>query len=113
MVGEKPFSSASTPKISEPPFLGVAVETPSGWEPVPDDPESVVELEFDPELQAASRPPAVPTAATPAPVTAPRARNDRRSIRSVMIPLGSGPGTVVVPAHSPHTAALSGTLFAH
>ena len=31
-VGENPFSSASTPKTSEPPGLGVAVETPSGWD---------------------------------------------------------------------------------
>src|SRR5665213_560865 len=81
-VGEKPFSSASTPKTREPPFFGVAVETPSGWEPV--EPPDVVELEPEPELpQAASTLPA----AMPAPATAPLARNERRSMRSVMVPL--------------------------
>ena len=32
-VGLKPFSSASVPKMSCPPFLGVAVLTPFGWVP--------------------------------------------------------------------------------
>ena len=81
-VGEKPFSSASTPKTSEPPVFGVAVETPSGWVPV--EPPDVVELELELELpQAASTLPA----AMPAPATALLARNERRSMRSVMIPL--------------------------
>src|SRR5664280_3577700 len=78
-----PFSSASTPKMSCPPSFGVAVEIPSGWVAVPE----VVELELEPELQAASRPPEVPMTAMPAPVAAPRARNERRSIRSDIFPL--------------------------
>ena len=88
-VGEKPFSSASTPKVSEPPVLGVADETPFGWDPV-EPPEAVVELVLEPELpQAANTLPA----AMPAPATAPLARNERRSMRSVMVPLWT-----VVPA---------------
>ena len=44
LVGLNPTSSASVPKVSEPPGLGVAVETPlGGW---PED-----EGELEPELQ--------------------------------------------------------------
>src|ERR1019366_7347991 len=89
-VGEKPFSSASTPKTRAPPGFGVAVETPLGWVAV----APVVELGLDPELQAASRPPEAPMAANPTPVAVPRARNERRSIRSGMFPLGKAAGGV-------------------
>jgi hypothetical protein len=82
LVGENPASSVSTPKMSEPPGLGVAVEMPSGWVPVP-----VVEVVEGLELQASSRPPAEPMAAMPTPVTALRAKNDLRSMRSDMFPL--------------------------
>ena len=82
-VGLNPSSSASVPKIREPPRLGVAEEIPSGWVPPLDEPEP----EPEPELQAARRPPEVPTMARPAPVAALRARKERRSIRSVMVPL--------------------------
>ena len=90
----KPFSSASVPKISVPPGFGVALETPFGWLPVlvPDAPE------FEPELQAARRPPEEPMAARPTPVAAPRAKNERRSIRSDMFPLWTGPPTSVAGA---------------
>jgi hypothetical protein len=90
-VGEKPFSSASTPTFSEPPFWGVAFEIPSGWVPVepPDVDELEPELELELELpQAASTVPA----AMPAPATALLARNERRSMRSVMIPLRTDSG---------------------
>jgi len=67
----------------------VADETPFGWDPV-EPPEAVVELVLEPELpQAANTLPA----AMPAPATAPLARNERRSMRSVMVPLWT-----VVPA---------------
>ena len=56
-MGEKPFSSASTPKSSEPPGFGVAEETPSGWVPV--EPPAVVDELDELELpQAASTLPA-------------------------------------------------------
>jgi hypothetical protein len=62
--------------------LGVAVEIPLDWELV--EPPDVVELVPELELpQAASTPPA----AIPAPATALLARNERRSMRSVMVPL--------------------------
>src|SRR5664279_2415460 len=85
-VGEKPFSSASTPKTSEPPGFGVADEMPSGREPVDDPPDVVDELELELE-QALSSPPEAPATASPAPATALLARNERRSMRSVMVPL--------------------------
>src|SRR6516225_2389381 len=77
--------------MSDPPGFGVAVETPFGWllVLVPDAPE----LELEP--QAARRPPEEPMAARPTPVAAPRAKNDRRSIRSDMFPLRTGPSTCV------------------
>ncbi len=84
-VGENPFSSASTPKTSDPPRFGVAVETPSGRDPV-EPPPVVEELEFELE-HAESRPPDAPATASPAPATALLARNERRSMRSVMVPL--------------------------
>ncbi len=68
--------------MSWPPFFGVAVETPLGWEPVEEE-----EVEVEPELQAARSPPEEPMAAIPTPVAAPRAKNERRSIRSDMFPL--------------------------
>ena len=84
-VVEKPFSSASTPNTSWPPFLGVAVDTPFGW--VPDDEDDDPESEPHP----ASSPPAVLAMASPAPATAPLAKNERRSMRSVMVPLRARP----------------------
>jgi hypothetical protein len=81
-VGSKLVSSASTPKISWPPGLGVEVEMPLGWVAVADFEEP------EPELHAANRPPDVPMVAMPAPVAAPRAKNERRSIRSDIFPLG-------------------------
>ena len=87
-VGENPFSSASTPKISEPPFLGLAVDTPLGWEASAEDPgpEPLDGPEADPEPRLARTPPVVATTASPAPVAVPRARKDRRSMRSVNVP---------------------------
>jgi hypothetical protein len=81
----------------------VADDTPFGWEPVPEVVPDVLELEPDPELQAASRPPEAPTTAIPAPTAAPRARNDRRSIGSDILPPYWNPpwtvtGTGQVPA---------------
>jgi hypothetical protein len=72
--------------MSEPPGLGVFEDFPSGWVPV----EVVDDDEL--ELHASSRPPDVPTMATPAPAAAPRARNERRSIRLDMVPLRTTPG---------------------
>jgi hypothetical protein len=85
LVVLNPTSSASVPKISAPPFLGVADVTPLGWLELAADEE----LEPEPELQAANRPPEVPTTARPAPAAAPRAKNERRSIRSDMFPLSA------------------------
>ena len=45
-VGLKPDSSASVPKIREPPRLGVADEIPFGW--VPEPPEVVPGVEDEP-----------------------------------------------------------------
>ena len=61
-VGEKPFSSASTPDGERAPGFGVADVTPSGWLPV--EPPAVVDEVEDPELpQAASTLPAAMPAA--------------------------------------------------
>src|SRR5271156_1816376 len=96
--GLKPSSSASVPKTRAPPRLGVADEIPSGGGAVP-----VEEgLELQPELHAATRPPPVPTNARPAPVVAPRARNERRSIRSDMVSL-----RMVAGLHGGHGASPS------
>ena len=77
-MGSKPFSSAVVPKVSLPPFLGLAVEMPLACFPL--------------ELWAASArppssPPVAPATVSPAATAVPRARNERRSIGFDMVPL--------------------------
>jgi len=86
VVGSNPFSSAVIPKVSFPPFFGLAVEMPLACLPLGLEPP-----EFDwlcaAEARPVSIPPVAPAMVSPAAAAVPRARNERRSIGFDMVPL--------------------------
>ena len=86
-VGSKPCSSASTPKVSEPPFFGVCFVTPLRPGPLVTAPASVSQP--DPMADA----PAMPAAAAAPPASSVR-RSNFETMRSSLSPNPADPPKV-------------------